>query len=247
MEKQFLGYDFRIAADPTQPIWDIRGVSNNGAEDILVQVKFGGESYASEVMERMEGTPDVYYAVSREIWDKIAETRPDLITKLINTDFPVLEFPQDVKEGLELLAENWGLDVPDSLGEILPFVPEIGFGIKLIILIISTRRNYKYAGRRDKNRVNALKALVLMGRFGIAVVCTSLGGAAGTIAIPGWGTLAGAGAGGVLAWYLNRRLEPRMMEFATILTGVDDDELFYPSNKVPGDGVGLSLAGTVWV
>ena len=84
-----------------------------------------------------------------------------------------------------------------------------------------------------------------MGRFGIAVVCTSLGGAAGTIAIPGWGTLAGAGAGGVLAWYLNRRLEPRMMEVATILTGVDDDELFYLRNKVTIDGVGLSFAGTV--
>ena len=89
-----------------------------------------------------------------------------------------------------------------------------------------------------------MKALALMSRFGVSAVCVNLGGAAGTMAVPGVGTLVGAVGGGGVAVYLNRRLRPRMMDVAMHLAGVTEDDVFYFRNKAAVDGIGESLAET---
>ena len=106
---------------------------------------------------------------------------------------------------------------------------------------------------QDRSRVHALKALVLMSKFGVTTVLTTAGGAGGTAA--GTALLAGRRLSSrwhrrqhrrssFTAAFLNRRLQPQMMEVGMTIAGVDEDDLFYFRNKGVIDGIGASLAGT---
>lgn len=142
--------------------------------------------------------------------------------------------------------------MPDSLAEMLPYAGEIILGITLVMDIVSTERDFKDVQLQDRSRVHALKALVLMSKFGVTTVFTTAGGtaggAAGTALLPGVGSAAGsivgsiAGAGA--AAFLNRRLQPQMMEVGMAIAGVDEDDMFYFRNKCAIDDIGASLAAT---
>ena len=251
LEDRFSGYDFSIAEDLNQPGWDLSGVNADGHE-ILVQVKMGDVEYAYDVMGRMRDDPDTLFAVSQEIYQKVSESSPELSAQLISLGESNLEFTQEVKEGLEILASNEGFDIPDGIGEMLPYAGEIILGIRLVMDVVSTERDFKDVQLQDRSRVHALKALVLMSKFGVTTVLTTAGGAGGTAAgtalLPGVGSAAGgivgsiAGAGA--AAFLNRRLQPQMMEVGMAIAGVDEDDMFYFRNKRVIDGIGASLAAT---
>lgn len=244
LEERYPGYRFELARNPTQPILDITGIGPEGTDPIFVQVKAGAASSVSEVAHTMEDTPNVIFAVSRDIYDKIADVHPELTDRLLDLEFTAYDLNEDVGKNLSVLASNLGIDVPDGLGEILPYVGEVVLGIKLIIDIISTEMDFKGVELQDRSRVHAMKALVLMSRFGVSAVCVKLGGAAGTLAAPGIGTVAGAIGGGAVAFYLARRLRPRMMDVAMHVAGVTGDDLFYFRNKLSVDIIGESLRRT---
>lgn len=154
-------------------------------------------------------------------------------------------------EGLGLLLDNSGVDVPDTVGGILPYATEIILGISLIRDIVNTERDFEAVVFDDRKRVHAMKALVLFQRFGISTVLTTVGGvvggAAGT-AIPIIGNVIGAIGGAIggagLAALLSSKLRPHMLEIGMELTGLTEDDLFYFKNKVPIDRIGESLART---
>ena len=253
LEDRFSGYDFNLADNLNQPGWDLRGIDSDGHE-ILVQVKMGGADYSYDVMGRMGDDPDTLFAVSQEIYQKVSESSPELSAQLMSLGEYNLEFTQEVSEGLGILASNAGFDVPDGIGEMLPYAGEIILGIRLVMDIVSTERDFKDVQLADRSRIHALKALVLMSKFGVTTLLTTAGGAGGTAAgtmlipIPGIGSAAGgivgsiAGAGA--AAFLNRRLRPQMMEVGLAIAGVDEDDMFYFRNKRVIDGIGESLATT---
>ncbi len=252
LEERFQGYDFEIARDLNQPVWDLHGISSDGTEDILVQVKMGGEAYASDVLGRMQDDPDVLFAVSSEIHDKIIERVPELAGQLIDLNTSNLDFTEGLEGNLEILASNSGFDIPDSLSEILPYVGEIILGIRLIMDILSTERELSEVALPDRSRMHALRALLLMSKFGVTTVCSTVGGmaggSAGTLSLPGVGTVVGGIAGSLtgvtVATMLNRRLKPRTVQIALRLTGLEEDDVFYFRNKPVIDSIGSSLAST---
>ncbi len=251
LEDRFSGSDFSLAESLNQPGWDLRGIDSDGSE-ILVQVKMGDANYAYDVMESMRDDPDTLFAVSQEIYQKVSESSPELSAQLIHLGESNLQFTEEVESGLEILASRGGFDVPDAIGEMLPHVGEIILGIRLVMDIVSTERDFKDVQLQDRSRVHGLKALVLMSKFGVTTVLTTAGGAGGTAAgtalFPGIGSAAGgivgslAGAGA--AAFLNRRLQPRMMQVGMALARVDEDDMFYFRNKRVIDGIGESLAAT---
>ena len=245
LEDRFPGYSFEIAANPNQPVYDLIGRGPEGVGDILVQVKAGGLGYAGDVMQRMDETPEhVYFAVSSEIYDRLMESSPEAAGRLLDTGIEITEFTEDIKSGLGTLANNMGIDVPDSIGEVLPYVGEIVLAVRLITQIVSTEGELKGVEIGDRARVHGIRTLTLMTRFGVTQVCAMAGGAAGTAVNPGVGSAVGAigGAGG--AFLLNRLLEPRMEDVAIRIMGGDRDEVFYLMNKSAIDGIGSSLAAT---
>jgi hypothetical protein len=246
LETRFDGYDFKIALDPNQPIWDLEGVGPEGTKNIKVQVKMGGEGMASDVLARMEENPDIPFAVSRELYDKILEASPELTGQLVDLNLSVFDATEEVEEGLKLLVKNFDIDVPDFTGEILPYVGEVVLGIRFLMDLISTEKDFKGVDLADRSRVHGMKALVLFSRFSITTICVSLGGAAASIVVPApvVGTAVGALAGGGLSYYLNRQLKPRMMEIAMTVFGVDEDDMFYFKNEEAVDKIGDSLKDT---
>ncbi len=235
LEERFTGFNFTLAPDPTQAVWDLRGVGPEGKE-VLVQVKTGGAGYAGEVLERMEEAPNVMFAVSSNLYAELTERAPELQDRLIDIGVANHEFTETAKEGLATLAGNMGIDVPDSLGEVLPYVGEVVLGIKLIQNIVSTERALKGVALSDRSRVHGVRALALMSRFGVTSVFASAGTATGGPV----GGLAGGGA----AMMLNRMLQPRIEEVAIRLVGGDADDMFYLMNKQAIDEIGASLAAT---
>ncbi|GIK22778.1 MAG: hypothetical protein BroJett005_21920 [Ignavibacteriota bacterium] len=241
----FGGGEFSISSNPIQKIFDITGTLPSG-EEILIQAKMGAASYVSNVASRMEADPDVLFALSNEIQDKIIENYSHLSDQFLDLDVSNLSFTSDVSENLNILQSNFGIDVPDELGEILPYLGEIILGVKLIIDVLKTDKEFTNVEQVDKNRINGMKALLLIQRFGISSVCTMIGGAAGTAAIPIpiLGTLVGAGGGATASYFLNKALKPHMLKIALVLVGLEEDDLFYLQNKNTIDELALNFSRT---
>lgn len=242
LEQEFPGWSFEIAADQNQPGWDIRGTSPDGTE-VPIQVKIGKKDYADEVADRMQEDPDVWFAVSNEIRAEVLAKHPELSSQSIDLNLSNSSLVSEVEEGLGLLAENSGIDVPDEVGGFLPYVTEIILGIRLLYDIVKTKRDFEAVEIDDKRRINAMKALVLFQRFGISVVLIKVGGTAGSI-VPVWGNIFGTLTGAAVSAYLNSKLRPRMLEIGMKLAGITADDLFYFRNKVAIDRIGDSLAHT---
>ena len=241
------GYtNVEIAANPIQPEWDISAISPEG-EEVLFQVKTGAEGYASDVMERMENTSDIEYLVSTELYDKIADQSPELIDQMADIGYDY-ELVEGIEDGLDTLSDNMGLDLPDSIGEIVPYAGAIMMGARLMYNVIKTEKEFSTADRTTKNKMQVVQALTVMSRFGISTVLSTAGGfgggAIGSI-IPGIGNLiggiAGTIGGAVMGMYLNKHLQPRMLNLALSITGLTHSDLFYYKNKPHIDRVALSF------
>ncbi len=251
LEERFPGYDFTLASDPTQSVWDLVGRGPEGQE-ILIQVKTGGASYAGDVLERIGEAPaDVLFAVSSNLYAQLTEQTPELAHRLIDLGAANAEFTTEVREGLGTLAGNMGIDVPDSIVSVLPYATEVFYGIQLIRSILSTEQELAGEALSDRSRVHGVRTLALISKFGVTSVLTMSGSAIGTAAgtvVPGVGNAAAglvggiAGAGGAIL--LNRALQPRIEDVAIRLVGGDADHLFYLMNMPSIDAIGESLAAT---
>ena len=249
LEERNRSYDFELAESPTQPAWDLVGTSPD-APDIFVQVKVGGQGYADEVVDAMQEDPNIEFAVSGEVYDAIEESHPELLGRLIEIG-PAAELTESLKDGLDKLASNFGVDVPDGLGAALPYVAEVVLGIRLIWGMVKTERELGGVELTDRSRVHGIRTLALASRFGINQVCMWAGISGGTAAgsvVPGIGNITGGLTGGLAGlgggMMLNRLLQPRIEEVAMKLIGGDADDMFYLMNKVEVDQVGDSLAAT---
>ncbi len=253
LEEQKPGWNFELAESPNQPCWDLTGTSPSG-EVIYHQVKTGKKRYANETVDAMQDNPNIEFLISTEIYESIENSHPELVNRITDIGSDA-ELTENAKDGLKKLTENMGIDVPDSIGRILPHAAEIVAGIKLLWQIVSTERELAGVDLKDRSRVHSIKALALMTKFGIIKVCMSAGaagGAAGGSIVPGPGNiiggLVGGGSGALFGRKLNQKLQPRFEEvtrnLATKLVGGDPDDLFYWMNKVQIDKIGTSMAAT---
>ena len=251
LEERFPGSDFQLAESATQRGWDLIGRFQD-RPDLFVQVKAGSAEYASDAVDAIQANPNVEFAVSSEIYDRIAETHPELLERIVHKLGPAAELTEDVKDGLGKLVGNiMGIDPPDSIGEALPFVGEVVLGIRLIWGMVKTERDLSDVDLTDRSRIHGIRTLGLVSRFGVNQVCMWAGGAAGTAAgsvIPGVGNVAGGLGGGLVGlgggMVLNRLLQPRIEEVVMGLVGGDADDMFYLMNKVEIDDLGRSFAAT---
>ena len=238
-----------IAPDPTQPIWDISAVNESGQE-VFFQVKTGVEAYAGDVIDAMQDSPGVDFFVSSEIYDAISDSTPDLIDGLIDMgrDYLLVE---GIEDGLETLSDNLGIDIPDGLGDILPYAGAIIAGARLIYSVIKTEKEFKAADRTTRNKIQVVQTLTLMSRMGITTALSVAGGFGGTAAgtaVPGIGNLVGGVIGSItgagVGMYLNKHLQPHMLDLALNITGLANDDLFYYKNKPRIDELGANLERT---
>ena len=245
------GYtDVEIPTDSTQPIWDVSAISPEG-EQVFWQVKTGAAERGGEIQSLMIENPDVNYAVSTEIYDRIAERSPDLIDRMadIGSNYDLVAGTQD---GLSILSGNLGIDVPDSVVEVVPYAGAVLAGARLVYSVLQTERQFKVADRTTKNKIQVVQSLTLMSRMGVTTVLATVGGAGGTAAgsaLPGVGNLIGGIAGTIvgagIGMYLNKHLEPHMLDLALDITDLTRDDLFYYKNKERVDEVALSFRQTV--
>ena len=239
-----------IAENPTQAVFDITAIPPGGGAEVSWQVKTGGADYAGEVLDAMQRSPDVHFAVSSEIHDQISESAPEMAERMLELDAD-LELVNGIQDGLETLSNNLGVDVPDSLAEIIPYGVAIAASARLLYGVIRTEQEFQAADRTTKNKIQVVQTLTLMSRMGISSVLAYAGGMGGTAAgsvIPGIGNLAGGIAGSLagagMGMYLNRHLQPRMLSLALSITGLEQDDLFYFKNKPRIDLLALSFQRT---
>ncbi len=226
-----------IAESATQPGWDISAVAPDG-DPVLIQVKMGAESYANKAQNLMSENIDIdVWAVSHEMHGKLAETVPEHSDQLVDIGSN-MELVSDVKDGLDTLSENMGIDIPDGIGDIVPYAAAIIASARLIYSVIQTEQQFKATDRTTRNKIQVVQTLTLMSRMGISTVLAVAGGKGGAIAssvVPGVGTLVGGVAGSLagagIGVYLNRHLQPRMLDIALDITGLTHDDLFYYKNR----------------
>ena len=242
--------DVEVALNPTQPVFDITATPPGGGAEVPWQVKTGGAERASDVVDAMAENPDVQFAVSSEIYERIADSTPDAVDRLMDLGAN-WELVEGVEDGLGTLAANLGIDIPDSLTQILPYAAAIAAGARLIYGVIRTEREFREADRTTRNKIQVVQALTLMARMGITTVLSAAGvtgGAAAGTAVPGVGNLIGGGVGalggGLMGMYLNRRLQPHMMRLGLSICGLEEDDLFYFKNKSRVDRLALSFQET---
>jgi len=177
-----------------------------------------------------------------------------------NSDFmPVV----GIQDGLETLVGNLGIDVPDSLVEIIPLGTAIFASARLIMNIIKTEREFEATDFTTKVKIQTVQTLSLLGSMGPKTVLSIVGGKGGALGMGAVGTLVGTVAPGVgnaigggvgtiaggisgafagyrMGNYLSRHLEPHALNIALKITGLTNDDLFYYKNKIRIDDVALS-------
>ena len=228
------------------PDIDILAIWPDGTE-VPIQVKTHAAEAAGNIQSLMLDNPDVLFANSSEVFGVIAERSPELTGQMTDIG-PTAELEGTVNEGLDLLTDNLGIDIPDGVGEIIPCAGAILAASRLIYSVIQTERQFKAVDRTTRNKIQVVQTLTLMSRMGVTTVLSAVGGmgggAVGT-AMPGVGNLvggiAGAVAGAGMGMYLNRHLQPHMLTLALDITGLTNDDLFYYKNKPHIDQVALSF------
>lgn len=214
LSERYPDYQFSISDTANKPVWDIKGIDPETGEEIFVQVKMMSPDQASQLSEMMEAHPDVYYAVSTELREKILAQKPELSEQFIPVDISSYEFTQEVKDGLETLRENLGIDVPDEVFALAPYSTEIVLGTRLLFDIAKVNRDFKQVQASDKARLAAVKVLILFSRFGVNTILGVAGSSIGTAVNPGVGTAIGAVGGVVLGSIINRKIAPYSLNIA---------------------------------
>ncbi|MDD4309535.1 MAG: hypothetical protein PHO32_04080 [Candidatus Cloacimonetes bacterium] len=245
LEEKFTNFDFTISSNPINQVWDLAGVNTVTGEQLLVQAKMGASSYASDVLERMHDNPHVLYALSDDLAHKITSIDPTLADHIFTGGFDSESFTDVTNADLDTLAANMGIDIPDYVEDLLPYVTEIALVIRFLIDIVNVNNDYKNVGASDKTKLYAFKLIMLMTRFGVSAVCVPLGGIIGTtIPVPIAGSVAGAIAGAWFAGKVNKSQKPHFHEVSLWLLGLSSDDLFYMRNKKQIDLIGLSFRDT---
>lgn len=241
--------DVEIATNPNQRVWDVRATSPDG-EGVFFQVKTGAAERAGEIESLAADSPDIQFAVSSEIYESISERSPDVLDRLTDIG-PDYELAEGAKESLDILSRNMGLDIPDGVGELIPYAGAIIAGARLIYGVMQTERRFSAADRTAKNKLQVVQTLTVMSRMGISTVLATAGGMGGSAAgnaVPFVGNLiggiVGSAAGAGIGMYLNSRLEPHMLDLALDITGLTGDDIFYYANKERVDLLALSFART---
>ena len=190
------------------------------------------------------------HAINSEAYDAMSEPTADAVNQLIDT-IPDYELVSGTGDGLSAISENMGIDVPERVADIIPYAVPIMAGARLVYSIIKTEKEFKAADRTTKNKIQVVQSLTVMSRFGVTFALASAGGVGGTAlgsVVPGVGNLIGGIAGliggGVMGSYLNRHLQPHMLNLALNITGLTNDDLFYYKNKPRVDTAALSLQAT---
>jgi hypothetical protein len=230
LTERYPDFHFTISDVANQPIWDIKGINTETGEEMLIQVKMMAAAQANHLSKIMEGNPDVYYATSTEIRERILATRPELEEQFIPIEISQYEFTQDVKDGLETLKDNLGLDLPDEVFALAPYSTEIILGIRLLFDLASVNRDFNKVQTTDKARLAAVKVLILFSRFGVNTILGIAGSSLGTAVIPGIGTAIGGIGGIVVGNVINKKIAPHSIDLAYKLLGLNEEDVFYFKN-----------------
>jgi len=225
--------DVQIAADPTQPVWDISATNPSG-EEVLFQVKTGGEGYGNAVGSAMENNPDVHFMVSSEIHDKVASSSPELLDQMTDIG-PDYALTAGMHEDLETLSYGLGIeDMGSSVSDLIPLAGTIVLGWKLIKTVQDTNQDFADSDRTTKKKIAVVQTLTVFSRYGIRTVLATVCGAAG--AFGGlFGIAAGALGGVWIGGRIHRKIKPRLLEIALKITGLTVDDIFYYRNKARFD------------
>ena len=259
-----------ISFPPTEvnPVWDISAISPDG-EPVLISVKTGAinedtgiAEYAREVIKEMDAHGTIDFMVGEEVYATIERLRPDLVERIIADVGPDHELVQGITDGLATLTGNLGIDVPDSMVEIIPYAIAIFASVRLIMNVIKTEKEFKASDRTTKVKVQVVQTLTLISRMGPKTLMSIVGGKSGAIgggaigtiagtAVPGIGNAIGGTVGSIgggiggaaigyrIGSYLSKHLQPHMLNLALNITGLTNDDLFYYKNKVRIDNVAL--------
>ncbi len=76
--------DVEVAPHPPQPVFDITATPPGGGTEVHWQVKTGGAEYASDVADAMMENPDAQFAVSSEIYQRITDSTPEAMDRLMD-------------------------------------------------------------------------------------------------------------------------------------------------------------------
>lgn len=227
------------------PGWDLRAIDPQGQET-FISVKTGGEGYASDVIGEMEANSSLEFIVGSEVYDRIAQSHPELVDRIIADVGPDHALVEGIEDGLETLSSNLGIDVPDGLVDVIPYAAAVIAAVRLIYGALRTEREFKEVDRTERNKLQVVQALTLMSRMGVTTVLATVGGQGGAAvggiagtAVPGVGNFIGGAAGGLggsllgagIGMYLNRHLQPHMLDLALKITNLTNDDLFYYKNK----------------
>ena len=223
---------------------DIYGLNADGEKVFDIQIKTGDEAYADDVVAAMKNNSDLPFGVSREINNKIAQAYPEYSDRILSGFEPTnLEMHEDVSQGLEILSGNFGIDIPDKIGGVIPLIAEIVLGLKLIGEYRKTKKEYDPSLVTEKRKINALKTILLINRFGLASILAMVGANWGRLGGL-FGTMAGAIGGAFSGKYISKKIQPYLLEFSLGILGINNDDLFYYKNKSTIDNISLDFSET---
>ncbi|MCY3959723.1 MAG: hypothetical protein OXG65_15740 [Chloroflexi bacterium] len=223
------GYtEVKLAADPTQAVWDISAVDQAG-EQHLFQVKTGAESYSHELVEALESQPDLHFLVGSELYSKVVASSPELAGRItdIGSDEKLVETVQGSLSSLDSAAYSELFHVVGESAPPLFLLYSLG---RLALAAKKTRNEFEGLDFAESARVQLVQNSPLVAQLAGSAVLASLGALIGSSVGPG-GTVAGIAIGIGLARQVSRPLETQTRKLARRLTNTAPEDVFYLRHK----------------
>ena len=127
------------------------------------------EQSIEETLAIMAEYPEINFHAITEVYDAISDSASDMIDQLTDIG-PGYLTVEGTTDGLNALSSNLGIDVPDGIGEIVPYAGAIIAGARLVHSVVRTEREFKAVDRTTKNKIQVVQSLTLMSRMGINTV-----------------------------------------------------------------------------
>ncbi len=239
----YANLDMTAVAD--QEVWEI-GATDPSGQDLFVEAQSETHFSAVEIQHVVGENSEYLYAHGIDVYDNVVVTSVDT-GGMVEAGFDYVPV-EGIEDGLSVLSASEGIPIPDEAVDLIPYAGAIVVGARLIYGALKAERDFSAADRTSKNRIHVVQTLTLMSRMGVTTVLAAAGGAGlgavGTL-LPGLGNLVGSVAGTVIGagagMYLNKHLQPHMLDLALNITGLTLDDLFYYKNKTHIDEVALAF------
>lgn len=191
--------------------------------------------------------------LTSEVGNKILSDYPELVDQVVVTPLSNVEITEDLKEHVLAIASAYNIDIPNIdiqfVEDFVPYVSELVLGLRLLYDLASVNKNFKLISKTEKEKIGAVKVLVLLTRYGVRAILSGLAAAAAMGAVGGpanpaapFAGVVGGIAGLAVSSKISEIIMPNLVNILYNLMNITPEQAYYYAHKIDIDYLAIEFA-----